>query len=332
MIWNLNALSISYSFIAASITSAVYAAFVLVLPRCTQIRMFTVRNDKDKCDAILKHMENANMLHFNCEHGLQMPTGISISRNEWVWISKDGESRSRHDSCKMQAMIIILCTKARFAELCKKKVCNDAEDEDDEDEEKKNTGAPLTILNRSGDFFGISYSRMEVSMRIAMDAEKFPEQTRIVNSIVSTYESGAVTLSCLITGPPGGGKTSIGLFVAHVLKGNLCKTFNPTQPGDTLSSLVQDFAKPRKENPLVVVFDEFDIMISGCHYERIPQHKHIPIEVSSKTSLNRFFDDLHTIYSHVIVIATSNRSKEHIDAEMDPSYLRAGRFTHHFAM
>jgi len=55
-------------------------------------------------------------------------------------------------------------------------------------------------------------------------------------------------------------------------------------------------------------------------------HKNIPIEIYNKITWNNLFDDINlNLYPHLILILTTNLSKETLDSQYDSSYTRLGR-------
>jgi ATP-dependent 26S proteasome regulatory subunit len=78
------------------------------------------------------------------------------------------------------------------------------------------------------------------------------------------------------------------------------------------------------------MLDEVNIMINAIHTKTVEKHREIPIPISDKTDWTNMFDDL-MFHKHVIVIMTSNQSKEEIDA-LDRAYLRTGRIDATFSM
>lgn len=104
----------------------------------------------------------------------------------------------------------------------------------------------------------------------------------------------------------------------------LCDTFNPTDPGDDIG-LIYSTIMPTEDRPLILVLEEFDILINKIHHNMIQPHKHIPIQIKDKTSWNTFFDRIDRgLYPNMIFILTSNIDPEYID-RLDKSYLRNGR-------
>lgn len=125
-----------------------------------------------------------------------------------------------------------------------------------------------------------------------------------------------------IYGQPGSGKTVIGMLIAYQLHASYCDDFDPTDPGDNLPNLLEQI-EPTEDHPCVIVINESDVMIHKVHYGLIQKHKHIPISITDKSTMNRFREKIE-FFPNILLIETSNLSKESID-NLDPSYLRKGR-------
>ena len=149
-------------------------------------------------------------------------------------------------------------------------------------------------------------------------------QQHIINQVVDFYKKNNNCV-CMISGDPGKGKSAIGILIAKELNGSLCKTYNPTNPGDNLENLYNQ-ANPSINNPLVLLIDEFDILLDSIHHDKIILHKNIPIEIYNKTTFNNLFDDINLkLYPNLIIIFTSNLNKSTIENKYDPCYIRKGR-------
>ena len=136
----------------------------------------------------------------------------------------------------------------------------------------------------------------------------------------------------MISGSPGAGKSAMGILIAKELNGSLCKTYNPTNPGDNLEN-VYNQVNPTITNPLVLLIDEFDILLESFHNHQVVMHKNIPIEVYNKTTWNNLFDDISIkVYANVIVILTTNLTRETIEKNYDPSYIREKRINLEFTL
>jgi len=132
-----------------------------------------------------------------------------------------------------------------------------------------------------------------------------------------------------IYGDIGVGKTYISYLLTHKLKGSLCDTFNPTEPSDYFHNLYT-IINPTFNNPLIILLDEFDIIISDIHQNNIKKHKFYSIEINSKTSWNKFFDKFdYGHYPYVIILLCSNKDPEYFN-KLDKSYIRNGRINNIF--
>jgi hypothetical protein len=186
----------------------------------------------------------------------------------------------------------------------------------------------VTVVNlyeRHGNFAWFYYSKR--SLRACKFTER-ESQRSVLDSIVEKFQERKQRqcpyLSTFIWGAPGTGKSSLGLLLAARLKGSLVYSFNPSDPGDSISKLYKK-VKPQEDAPLIIVLDEIDIMLSKTVHISGRLHKKVPIQIRNKTTWCQFFDmfDL-GLYENTIILMTSNTSLEDINL-LDPSYLREGR-------
>lgn len=144
----------------------------------------------------------------------------------------------------------------------------------------------------------------------------------------STYNKGVF----FICGDPGSGKSTLLQLLGHSYNCHICKKHKPTEPGDTLDYIYKS-ASPSIECPLIILFDEIETMIGDCHNKTIVKHKHIPIEIYDTNTYNTFFDDINdNMYPYLIVLLTSNQTKETIDEKCHSCYLRLGRVDKYFKL
>ncbi|XWV25132.1 hypothetical protein QJ856_gp0644 [Tupanvirus deep ocean] len=178
----------------------------------------------------------------------------------------------------------------------------------------------ITMWTRTGNFFHLQYSKRQLDVT---NFEPLENQKKPIKKIISSYGKKKHNV-VYIYGEPGSGKSTVPILLAKELKASLCIAFNPTEPGDTID-LVYNSACPSLENPLILVFEEADIMINKIHNNHIERHKNIPTQVMDKTGFNTFLDWIDRgLYPFMILIMTSNRPVADIDY-LDPSYLREGR-------
>lgn len=177
----------------------------------------------------------------------------------------------------------------------------------------------LDIYEREGNYYCLYYAKrcLDVTAFVARKQQKM-----VVSKVREHHENYQHTVVYLY-GNPGSGKSMVGFLIAKELSATFCNTFDPTEPGDNLSKLYNRI-EPTKEKPLVIVIDEFDILLVNIHTGITP-HKCIPIQVRNKVTWNQFLDRIQIgMYPNVIVVLTSNRTPEFIN-ELDPSYIRKGR-------
>jgi hypothetical protein len=81
----------------------------------------------------------------------------------------------------------------------------------------------------------------------------------------------------------------VAALLANSLNATLCKTFNPTEPGDNLDHLV-GFARDNEK--IVILLDEVDSMLRRISAGTIMPHKHVPVQITCKQTWNSFLDDM----------------------------------------
>ena len=149
------------------------------------------------------------------------------------------------------------------------------------------------------------------------------EQNEIINEMLELYEQKGF-LTCHLYGKVGTGKTELGHILAKNLESHLCNNFDPSLPGENIINLYSAFIKSYN-SPLILIIDEFDILIDKLHNLKIVPHDDIDILIKNKQSWSNFLDDIaRNRYPNLILILTSNSYPEDIN-KMDISYLRKGR-------
>lgn len=208
-------------------------------------------------------------------------------------------------------LLYCLATQQTFKKLTKKQYIGS--------EENKNVF--ISLITLKGNYY-CRYSKkrdLECSSYIPNK-----NQEQVIDETINYYNQNHICVT-MIYGLPGTGKSLIGLLIAKKLKGSFCKTYDPTIAGDTLKN-IYDRAQINKNNPLILLIDEFDVILDRLHNNKITMHKDMPTEVYNKTTWNTLLDDINIkLYPHVIIILTSNLSKDNIDLQYDPSYIRNGR-------
>jgi len=206
--------------------------------------------------------------------------------------------------------IYILCSKTFY-----KNLINTEKDDTNIESDNKNE---ITVYERHGNYFWLNYSSRVLNVESYTENEN---QKYVIENILENFNRN---LTVILHGKPGSGKSMIGLLLAKKLNGFFCDTFNPTEPGDDLSILYNTVI-PTKSKPLILMLEEYDIMISRIHNNGIENHKHIPIQIRDKISWNNFLDKIDRGYfPNLILILTSNSHPDKI-TNLDPCYIRRGR-------
>lgn len=177
----------------------------------------------------------------------------------------------------------------------------------------------INVLVRRGAYKSIYYSNFRLDVGHLTPRESQVDIVSAISDYFCEHNRGVVFLS----GVTGSGKTTIGYLLAKRLNITFCRTFNPSDPGDELSYLVND------GTPLILVVEEADVIIENIHHQRITKHEEVPITVYNKPTWNTFLDDIS--FYPILLIMTSNRSLDCIN-ELDRSYLRPGRVNLTFSM
>ena len=306
-------------FIGSILFNIINSFVWLLVPVCLIIQVFGIKLyriiDERKTDVILRKLKviSANSVYYNSEF---KPHSLFFS---WYCI---GNIYLTEINRRMITEIYIITTKECIDNLIK-----DPQDEIISLKGDISNSKKITIYNRRGSFYHLSYEESSFSFNKNIQAN----QNAIVHAIIKFYRDYNYCTS-FISGAPGSGKTTIAYFLAKELNGCICKTFNPTDPGDEIIELIRT-VNPTPDKPLIVLLDEIDIMISKIHDNKIDTHKNVPVPVRSKTDFNRFLDDIEIHCKNTIFILTSNMSKDVIEANTnDKSYLRDGRVNRYFTL
>lgn len=185
----------------------------------------------------------------------------------------------------------------------------------------------VTYWSRVGSYWSLNYQSRIIN--IALEASE--KQQKVMNSMIEFYRKNERGVF-FVYGEPGTGKSTLWRLLGQHYQSHICKKLKLTDPNDSID-LIYNQISPTKEKPLILLFDEVDTMIYDIHHSRILKHKHMPIEIHDKTSYNGFFDDINSdMYPYVIILLTSNKSKQDIDDTMHTCYLRKGRVDQHFIL
>ena len=287
---------------------------ILFLLQQIGIRYFIVRNDEDKVKSVYKILEKKTVASkFSFQYGKLYPAGIFLG---WNCI---GYLTSNDRNSGASAEIHIFTTNSFFNKIITEEAVIPRFEGKPSDQQN------LKVLSKSGSYTNTYYSSrsLEVSSFLPQG-----DQAMITREIIDLYRKKR-RVTVFLNGICGAGKSTIGLLIAKELKATFCHTFNPFSPGDFLHSLVRD-AETEAENPLVVVIEEVNSLIRVIHEDKNILHKDVRTHVYNKSTFNTFLDDM-PLFNNVILILTSNESKETIDL-LDPCYLRKGRVDLYYSM
>jgi hypothetical protein len=279
------------------------------------IRYFIIRNDEDKVKSVYKVLEKqtvASKLSF--QYGKMYPSGIFIG---WNCV---GYFTSADRNSGVSGEIHIFTTYSFFNKIIEEnKVIPCFEGKPSVESHS------IKVLSKSGGYSNTYYSSrlLEVSSFLP-----YGDQETIIKEILDLY-TRKKRATVFLHGVCGAGKSTIGLLVAKEIKASFCHTFNPFSPGDFLHSLVRD-AETEGEDPLVIVIEEVNTLIRIIHENKGILHKNVRTHVYNKSTFNTFLDDM-SLFNNIILIITSNESKEVIDS-LDPCYLRKGRVDLYYSM
>ena len=293
-----------------------------------QIRHYVIQEEREATRKILKFLEKeTRSVSSKHLYGKELPCGYFFGPHCIGYINKT----RGYDS---EDMIHILTTTAFYKRLTEKQVSimkpllvkDAAAAEVPEEGIQGAQGAQeplekqsIQVYSRLGSYTNFYYRSVKLDVS---HIQPIGAQIPIVKNIIDLYlTNGRATV--FLHGVSCAGKSSVGYLVAKEVKGNFCHTFNPTDPGNAFSAMVQDTRENGDDAPLVVVLEEVDVILRAIHGNKVSLNPKVPTSVTNKGSWSTLLDDM-IFYKNIIFILTSNESKEKLDA-LDPAYLRKGR-------
>lgn len=290
----------------SSLVSYVPWSMVFLVTPLVGFRLYTVENAED-CKRVQKRVNKW------CTHYTEDDKGHGYSVGKWYFL----HIQLHHNAYGDRYSVWCLATEASFRSLMKR----DGTPLVATDQEEEVVTEPIRVYERTGSYQNMYFYKRDLPTTILPSARG--AQKRIIHMIEKLLREKSRVVA-FVHGPPGAGKSMVGLLLAQHLSGRFCNTLRPWQPGDQLCDLFNE-VEPTADHPLVIVFDEVDRVLLKIHAEAIPPHAKIPISVMNKVGWNRMLDEIDWgLYPHVVLIMTSNHPPEYVQ-KLDRSYLRPGR-------
>ena len=292
---------------------------LLFLLQFTDIRYYVIYAEKDKFREISKNIEEK--VYFGAyknNNGRNTATGYFIG---WYCVGYFDTMDKYEDSDR----ILIISTVEFYKEITKEKNV----DFNEIVEKPKPAAQPVSkirVFNRTGTYKRFYYNDIMLNLGTICPLGQQAEIVDNISEIYDKYKRATV----FIHGVSCAGKSSIGYLLAKKYNGRFCHSFNPSEPGDQFTYLINVMNSNYDDSLNVIVLEEADIIIKAIHQGTVPLNKEVPTSVYNKSTWSTFLDDM-IFYKNVIIIMTSNTSKDEIDL-LDPAYLRKGRINGSYVM
>jgi len=296
---------------------------LVLLLKPLKIQKYSVRYDGESYGNMLNILENSCYFsEVSVLRSKKIPSGFFFNRQCIGYIHVSAQySVNEFD-------ITILTTKKYYEQITVEKRVDVGVVHNEHIDIFKKTDA-IRFFQRYGTYTNLFYSSLLLNLS---HLSPLPSQQSIIDSILASFRKKN-KITAFIEGVPGSGKSFIGFLLAKEIGASFCHSFNPTDPGDVFSSLISRIRNSEcmiNDTPIVVVIEEVDVMIQNIHAKSVCLHSKIPTSVKDKSSWSTFLDDMF-LYQNIIVILTSNKTKQYIDT-LDRAYLREGRVDEFYRM
>jgi len=318
---------------------------ILALLKCCNIRYYVLPGDKDRYKRILKRIhQSAYFTKSRYVNGKSLPAGCFIGPKCVGYY--DNFSRYIEEE-----NLYLITTTSNFQNLISDEELHfpvtdsvlddpdkESESESDlliceqlskvKDDKPKKENTYINVFVRGGNYKHFYYSPIKLNVA---HINPINGQGEIVTEIVKIYKKKS-RATVFIHGVSGAGKSAVGYLVAKAVNGNFCHTFRPTDPGDGITNMISEIKNRDDEDtkPLIIILEEVNELIGSIHNKTIKMNVETPTPVFNKSTWCSFLDDM-IFYNDIILILTSNETKEYID-ELDKAYLRQGRLDKTFSM
>lgn len=280
-------------------------------------------SSKEKRNILLKKVTNYKYLCNKYDENND-PIGIIIHKNiiPHFFIF----NRSYH-----QEYVTIICRRSFYREL-NEEINTKIKEEINLDDEyvpctnEVSSSNNITYMTKRGEYGYFEYGTRVVNlenMAVHKTLTFYDTQRTLFRDIMKFYKNNHFC-KVYLSGKPGCGKTFFAYLMAHKLGCYLCDVYKGTEPSSNFNEIYTR-ARVSSKKPMIVIFDEVDIMISEIHSEVKTEHKKYNKEIYDKTSWNSFMDKIdYGMFPYVIILMTSNKRHRDIN-KYDSSYLRDGR-------
>lgn len=281
------------------------------------ISRYTITGDKETTYRVLKQLDREKL--FASSHmvykGVKFPKDILLTQRCVALITMEGGWRD--------SWTIVIVGRTQYIESLLHEeahtLTSDTPESEDEPSIQSQTPISITVFTRLGSYREFFYRNLKLNVT---DLQPKGDQSTVTKSILDLYATKK-RCAVFLSGPPATGKSSVGYLLAKELKGAFCHSFNPTDPGDNIYSLLVETRADDPERPIVIVLEETNMLLRKIHTGQVMMNEKVPTSVYDKMTWCNFLDDM-AFYKHVVLILTSNETKDSIDT-LDPAYLRKGR-------
>jgi hypothetical protein len=296
-------------------TIPILYTFPMILAHLFKIQGYKI-TDQTECNQLINKLNINRAVFFN--NG--KPFGLFYGK--W-YIGSITSNNSQHGS-QEQTMYIIM--KRATYETTTNTTKNNMTDASDSTASATAEKRIIDIRERRGNPWWWEYADRKYDATKFLKREPRDYQQNIIDDILSIIKSKASRSGTFfIHGDPGTGKSLLTLLLAKQIGAYYCDTWKPTDPGDNLSKVYSTIS-PDDDNPLVLVLEECDKLITNVIQGNVKPHLYIPIPMMDKSDWNSMLDKVTDLgfYPNLILILTSNVSRDSLHG-LDASVLRDGR-------
>lgn len=248
------------------------------------VNKYNFEPDTDEYDLVIKKITQQKC--FSLEYNYKMNVfGLTFGINFIAYLRPNGW---------------IITHNKNYEELIQKEEQTDVVDERDR----------LMIVKKELHQFGARWTYTTKYTTYTPNSNQANLLLKIEEYFINKTEKRKVII--LISGPPGCGKSTFADILASKLKCYLVPLFDPTIPGDTITSFTN------YDKPVITCINEVDEIIKNFK-NNMTVHKDFYSAVYDKKSWNNWLDNINKYYtSKIIIIMTTNKKIEELDA-IDPS-------------